>query len=92
MEKKKILLVDDETYILDMIAWYLSGDQELYDIVQAESAEQAIDIIAREHISLVLADINMPGMSGLDLLAYIRNRYPQIKVILMTGEKKRSDT
>lgn len=87
MKKKQILLVDDEAYILDMISWYLSEDQEIYDIISAESAEQAIEIIAREAISLVVADINMGGMSGLDLLAYIRNRYPQIKVILMTGEK-----
>ncbi len=86
MKKKQVLLVDDETYILDMIAWYLSEDQEFYKVVLAESAEQAIEIIAREPISLVVADINIPGMSVLDLLAYIRNRYPQIKVILMTGE------
>jgi two-component system chemotaxis response regulator CheB len=87
MEKKQILLVDDEPFILDMMVWYLAADADLYGIFRAGSAEEAMEIIDRERIFLVVADVNMPGMSGLDLLSAIRSRYPHIKVILMTGDK-----
>ncbi len=87
MGKKQILLVDDEPCILDMMVWYLAADKELYGIFRAGSAEEAMEIIDREQIFLVVADVNMPGMSGLDLLSAIRSRYPHIKVILMTGDK-----
>ena len=87
MEKKQILLVDDEPCILDMMVWYLAADSEIYGIFRAGSAEEAMEIIERGQIFLVVADVNMPGMSGLDLLSAIRSRYPHIKVILMTGDK-----
>ncbi len=83
--EKKILLVDDEPAILDLFKNYLNMDRRLYTVMTAGNVQEAVGILAHEKISLVVSDIKMPGISGLDLLAIIRSRYPGIKVILITG-------
>ncbi len=83
--EKKILLVDDEPAILDLFKNYLNIDRQLYGVMTAGNVQDAVGILAREKISLVVSDIKMPGISGLDLLAIIRSRYPGTKVILITG-------
>ncbi|OQX26303.1 MAG: hypothetical protein BWK80_11120 [Desulfobacteraceae bacterium IS3] len=83
--EKKILLVDDEPAILDLFKNYLNMDRQLYGVMTAGNVQEAVEILTHEKISLVVSDIRMPGISGLDLLAIIRSRYPGTKVILVTG-------
>jgi two-component system chemotaxis response regulator CheB len=83
--QKKVLIVDDEPAILDMIAQSLAVDHERYGVVTARNAKEGFEILSRENVFLVLSDIVMPEISGLHLLAQIRAHYPQIEVILMTG-------
>jgi two-component system chemotaxis response regulator CheB len=84
-KRKKLLVVDDEPSILDLLKNYLSMDRDIYETITATSAREAFQIISESDISLVVSDINMPGVSGLDLLAKVRSHYPEIKVFLITG-------
>ncbi len=83
--QKKVLIVDDEPTMLEMIAQCLAVDHERYKVVTARNGREGLEILSRENISLVVSDIVMPEISGLHLLAKIRAHYPQIEVILMTG-------
>ncbi|MEX1328801.1 MAG: response regulator [Desulfobacterales bacterium] len=83
--QKKVLIVDDEPVILDMLAQSLAVDHERYGVVTARNGQEGFEILSRENVFLVISDIVMPEISGLHLLAQIRANYPQIEVILMTG-------
>ena len=72
MNEKKILVVDDEVSILDMLndAFSSAG----YTVLTAESAEKAIEIFRQESIMVMFLDLNLPGMSGLELCKLIRKK------------------
>ena len=55
------------------------------EILAAKSGEEALAVLSDKNVNLVITDINMPGMNGLDLLIEINNRYPQTGVIIMTA-------
>ncbi|MDA3917658.1 MAG: hybrid sensor histidine kinase/response regulator [Deltaproteobacteria bacterium] len=79
----KILLVDDEQDIREVIEISLSGSG--YTVFTAENGKQALDIFKKEKPLIVLTDIKMPGMSGIDLLRKIKNINPDTEVIIITG-------
>ncbi|MBU0673912.1 MAG: response regulator [Proteobacteria bacterium] len=89
MGKKKrlqnILIVDDEETILWSLNEYLVNDQLSAKVITASSGEDALATLARLRIDLVITDIKMPGISGIELLMEIKNRFPQIPVIVMTA-------
>jgi len=80
----KILLVDDEVGILDTLDILLRG--EGYDVVRAEGGKAGLELIERERPDLVLTDIRMPGVTGLEVLARARELDPEMPVILMTAQ------
>jgi CheY-like chemotaxis protein len=82
--KVKILVVDDEPEIRQMVVDFLR-DVEGYDVVSANDGPQALELLAKEPFDLVLSDINMPGMKGFDLLKIVRERYPNVKRVLITA-------
>lgn len=82
---KKILVVDDEEDICWSLKEFLVNQELHAQVVTAGSGEEALEKLARERIDLVITDIRMPGMSGLDLLVEIKNRFPYISVIVMTA-------
>lgn len=82
---KKILVVDDEADILWSLKEFLVNKELQAQVFTAASGEEALEKLARERIDLVITDIKMPGMSGLDLLVEIKNRFPYISVIVMTA-------
>ena len=83
MVDKKILLVDDEVLILQMLEEAFSLYN--YQVKTAESAETAMDILAKESIMVMFLDLKLPGMSGIELCQQIR-KDNQIAVIhALTG-------
>lgn len=82
---KRVLVVDDEADMLWMLQRNLNKDMKDVEILAAESGEQALAILSDKKINLVISDINMPGMNGLDLLIEINNRYPETGVVIMTA-------
>ena len=83
--KKKVLLVDDEIPLLEALGKYLELDRKRYDLLTASDGKKALDIVEREEISLVVSDIFMPEISGIQLLNAIKDKRPETAVILMTA-------
>ena len=79
----KILIVDDEKSILDLLSMVFK--KEGYIIHTALSSQRAFEILDEQDIDLVITDIRMPGMSGLDLLTHIKENYSDIPVIMITA-------
>jgi two-component system nitrogen regulation response regulator NtrX len=81
--RKTILIVDDEKSICLSLGSILVD--EGYEIFSAGSGEEAIKIIEEDPPSLVLLDIWLPGVDGIETLKMIKSRYPQIRVIMISG-------
>ncbi|MDP3478754.1 MAG: response regulator, partial [Desulfoprunum sp.] len=82
---KRVLVVDDEEDMLWMLQRNLNKGMQDVEILAAKSGEEALAVLSDKNVNLVITDINMPGMNGLDLLIEINNRYPQTGVIIMTA-------
>lgn len=82
---QKVLIVDDDPAILRLLSDAMADDHEHYGLLTASNGREALEILSREDVLLVVSDIKMPGISGLHLLAEIRAHHPGVKVILMTG-------
>ena len=83
-ESVRILLVDDETGILDSLRILFRG--EGYEVMTALGGAEALEILSEDRPDLVVTDIRMPGVSGLEVLARTREVDPEIPVILMTAQ------
>lgn len=83
MARKSILVVDDEKSQREILDMILSG--EGYDVTTASSGEAAIKFVENRHFDLVLTDLKMTGMSGLDLLKELVARDKSVMVILLTA-------
>ncbi|MBU0573652.1 MAG: sigma-54 dependent transcriptional regulator [Candidatus Margulisbacteria bacterium] len=82
MEKARILIVDDERSIRDSMKMLLEGK---YDLLFAEDGKTAVDLAASHKPDLILLDIRLPEMSGLDALAQIKDNDPDVDVIMVTA-------
>ncbi|MBI4408780.1 MAG: sigma-54-dependent Fis family transcriptional regulator [Gemmatimonadetes bacterium] len=82
--RPKVLVVDDERGILDTLEILLRG--EAFEVTTAQSGRDALTQIGELSPDIVLTDIRMPGVSGLDLLTAVRQRDPEVPVILMTAQ------
>lgn len=78
------LLIDDEQLVLDVLSKILSGNG--IEHVCAKSADEGILILKERPIDLVVTDIRMPGLSGLDLLVQIQHYWPDTRRIILTGD------
>ena len=83
MQNYVILIVDDEEGLREGLSKLL--EDEGYTVMCAEDGEKAIDIIRNTHIDLMLTDMRMPGMSGIELLKKVRKIREDIGVIILTG-------
>ena len=81
-----VLIVDDEKMIRDDVYGLLSMEESLeLDLTTAASGVEAQAILEKRKIDIVIMDINMPQMSGLELYDIVRERWPFCKVIFLTG-------
>jgi len=81
--KYKILTIDDESYIRQSIRTYLE-DYE-FTVFEAENGKKGIDVFDREHPDLVLLDLKMPEMDGLQVLKILRGKAPDIPLVVASG-------
>ena len=79
----KLLLIDDEEAIVRVLSISLKSDG--YDVVTAYSGEEGLKVFQRELPDVVLVDIKMPGMDGIEVLKRIKNINPDTEVIIITG-------
>ena len=78
---KRILIVDDEAIIRDLCARALKG----YEVLQAGDGEEALHIFEKGGIDVILTDVMMPKMDGIELLRRLKEKEPTLVVIVMTG-------
>ncbi|WP_379162167.1 response regulator [Paenibacillus sp. sgz5001063] len=82
----ELLLVDDESYVTESLArtipWNVLGVQEVH---QAASAMEALEILERQSIDIMVTDISMPGMDGLQLIEAATARWTNLRCLLLTG-------
>lgn len=83
MKDKKILFVDDEEIFLELISDILADSE--YTLYTASDAEDALKIIASKHIDILITDITMPGLSGVELAEQAYRHSPDIKIVFMSG-------
>jgi YesN/AraC family two-component response regulator len=86
----KVLIVDDETDVEILFKQQFRKEikQGLIDLCYAFSGEEALALLASVQppdIVCILSDINMPGMTGLELLSIVKDRYPHIRVSMITA-------
>ena len=82
-ERLRVLLVDDNASVLRFLAFAFSANQ--CQVTTASTAEQAMEQLNDDPFDLVVSDIKMPGLSGLDLLRAVKGKQPGTPVVLITG-------
>ncbi|MEW6347498.1 MAG: HD domain-containing phosphohydrolase [Thermodesulfobacteriota bacterium] len=80
---ERVLVVDDEPDVREIVSRWLT--MEGYRCSSASSGEMAVTLMEQEQFQLVITDIMMPGMSGMDLLAFMKSRFPEVAVIMLTA-------
>ncbi|MFP4548891.1 MAG: response regulator [Fidelibacterota bacterium] len=79
----KILIVDDEKEIRDSLA--LRYELQGYETLTAKNGKDALKTLSEKKINIVISDIMMPVMNGVQLMKVIRQEFPMIKVVMITG-------
>jgi DNA-binding NtrC family response regulator len=82
--KIRLLIVDDDKVVRKMLSLYLSED-EGFIIETAETGEEAFSMHTNSPYDIVITDINMPGMTGIELIKKIKMREDTLEFIIMTG-------
>lgn len=92
MNTKTILIADDSSAMRAMLVSTIESMGD-YRIVEASSGFEALRLLPRENVDLILTDINMPDINGLELISYLRNNshYVSIPVIIISTEGSQKD-
>ena len=83
----RILVVDDDPALLDTIREYLESPGNRYVVETATRGGEALKLVARARPHVVILDVEMPGMTGVEVLASLRALDPTIPVIMLTANK-----
>lgn len=82
---KQVLIVDDEETLTWSLSKTLARDREIYEVATANDGLAALNLLKQKTFDVVVLDIRLPGIDGLDLLVRIRQDMPSTKVIIMTA-------
>lgn len=94
-DTKKILVVDDEAIMRDLLTDFF--EMMDYGVMSAKDGSAAWEMVSESQpgeYSLIITDINMPKMGGIELFSHVKSKFPDMPIILMTGygiEKVRQD-
>ena len=88
MSKERILIVDDEKEIRDLIDIYLKG--EGYDTIKAENGEEALNILSSNDVDLIILDIMMPKVNGIEACLKIREER-EMPIIMLSAKSEDMD-
>jgi len=83
MEKGRVLVIDDEAIVRVSCQRVLAPAG--YEVVLTSRGDEAIELLEKERFDLVLTDLKMPDMDGLEVLKVIKERWPDIQVVIITG-------
>jgi DNA-binding NtrC family response regulator len=79
----RILVIDDEQLVRSLMVELL--ERAGYEVLESESATRSLELLDDPRVSLVLSDVLMPGLTGLELLQEVQRRRPGLPVLLVTG-------
>lgn len=85
----RILVIDDEPLVREVMLEML--EHAGYEAIGAVTADEALRVLTSQPVSLIVSDMIMPGLSGIDLLELVRARWPSVPVILVTGASTRDN-
>lgn len=80
---KKILFLEDEQTIREVLSEYMK--MQGYDVIAADDGDKAVDYLREQFFDMAVLDIMVPGRSGLEVLSFIRENYPNMAVIMLTA-------
>jgi len=80
----KIILADDHKIVREGLRWMLSDEDDVEIVGEADSGEALLDLVNHVEADIVLLDVRMPGISGLDSLEILNERVPDLKVIILS--------
>lgn len=83
--KIKVLLVDDHTVVLKGLAFFLSTQEDIELVGEASNGKEALVKVGETNPDVVLMDLHMPEMDGVEATACIKKEYPDVKVIVLTS-------
>jgi response regulator RpfG family c-di-GMP phosphodiesterase len=83
MKKKRILVVDDELPVCALLTETFAAHG--FDSQSRNDGKAALEALEHEEFDVVVSDLNMPGMSGMDLLAEVREKFPRVVFLMVTG-------
>ena len=82
---KNVLIVDDEKSLILSLKDGLEAYKDQFTVLTAGNGEEAVEIIESSNINLVITDLKMPGMNGLELLSYMSKNFPSLPFMVMTA-------
>ncbi len=83
---KRILFVDDDQGLLDQAKYVLEKENENFEVISAQSADEALKLLSKNDLDIIVSDYKMPGMDGLELLKTLREQANDIPFIIFTGK------
>ncbi|MBU4333630.1 MAG: response regulator [Candidatus Omnitrophica bacterium] len=84
-----VLVVDDDNIIRSSLRNYLEDNE--YAVFEASSGADGLKVLEKERVDLVLVDLRMVGMDGLEVLAFVKEKYPKLPIIVLSGAGVISD-
>lgn len=89
---KKILVVEDSQAMRKLITSIIDGVDDV-EVTEAQNGFEALRLLPRENFDLIITDINMPDINGLELLSYVRksDKHQSVPVVIVTSEASAAD-
>jgi DNA-binding NarL/FixJ family response regulator len=84
MSQIRVVIVDDDPLVRSALSHFVSRDPEITVIAEAESGIEGIEVVERERPDVVMMDVQMPEMNGIEATAVISERWPEIKILAVT--------
>ena len=88
MEGIRIMLADDHEVVLESLAMMLSSLPGIQVVATVANGQAALEQLQHQSVDIVLSDMHMPGLNGVELALRIREQYPAVKIILLTMEEE----
>ena len=85
MRRLNVLAVDDHRLMLDAIRAMLEREDDISVIAEADAGDKVLPLVGQTGPDVVLLDVRMPGMDGLAVLEQLRERYPSVAVVMLSG-------